>query len=92
MPAFHVGTHRRLRANDVIAYKQHRETRLNSLHAITDADNTAISIYNACASGMGGMDWAGVELLAALYQVEDVEGLLERLVVIKAHTPKDRTI
>lgn len=59
---------------------------------ITDADNTAISIYNACASGMGGIDWAGVELLAALYQVEDVEGLLERLVVIKTHTPKDRTI
>lgn len=40
---------------------------------------------------MGGIDWAGVELLAALYQVEDVEGLLERLVVIKTHTPKDRT-
>jgi excisionase family DNA binding protein len=43
LPAFHVGTHRRLRANDVIAYKQHRETRLNSLQAITDAD-TALGL------------------------------------------------
>jgi excisionase family DNA binding protein len=40
LPAFHVGTHRRLRANDAIAYKQHPETRLNSLQAITAADNT----------------------------------------------------
>ena len=39
LPAVLVGTHRRLRANDVITYKQHREARLTALQAITDADN-----------------------------------------------------
>lgn len=44
-------------------------------------------IYNALANGMGGMDWSGLPLLVALHGVDDVEGLIDRLVVIKTHRP-----
>lgn len=36
---------------------------------------------------MGGIDWAGLSLFVGLYGVEDVEGLIDRLLVIKSHTP-----
>lgn len=42
------------------------------------------------ANGMGGLDWAGLPLAAAYYGIEDVEGLVHRLLVIKLHKPQDQ--
>lgn len=39
-------------------------------------------------NGMGGIDWSGLEVLAARFGVEDIEGLIDRLEVVKNHDPK----
>lgn len=41
LPAHMVGTHRRLRAADVLTYQAHRESRLQAVAEITDVDATA---------------------------------------------------
>ena len=46
-------------------------------------------MFNALANGMGGIDWTGLPLLASLYGVQDVEGLIDRLIVIKTHRPPE---
>lgn len=51
----------------------------------SDADALATKVYALCANGMGGLDWSAVPLQAARYGVDDVEGLLDRLEVIKLH-------
>lgn len=41
---------------------------------------------------MGGLDLDWVELLAVKHGIEDIEGLVDRLIVIKTHRPpEDRT-
>mgnify|MGYP006958834259 CR=1 FL=1 len=36
---------------------------------------------------MGGIDWAGFPLLVAKFGVDDVEGLIDRLLVIRGYEP-----
>ncbi len=55
--------------------------------AATEADAMAIRIFNALSNGMGGLDWAGLPLQVAYHGVQDVQGLLHRLLVIKGHRP-----
>jgi hypothetical protein len=43
--------------------------------------------YALLANGMGGLDWAGVPLVAQLLGVTDFEMFLHRLTVIKLHRP-----
>ncbi len=46
------------------------------------------------SNGMGGLDWAGLPFVCAALGVQDVEGLLQRLTVIKLHRrnqPKKET-
>lgn len=50
----------------------------------------AIEVWNALCDGNGGMDWGGLQLLVELYGIEDVEGLVMRLKVIKAHKPPQK--
>ena len=50
-------------------------------------DYIALSIYNALCDGMGGINWAGLELWVEKLGVTDVDGLLDRLVVIRMHEP-----
>ncbi len=38
-------------------------------------------------NGSGGLDWSGLPLACALYGVSDVETLLHRLNIIRAHRP-----
>ena len=40
---------------------------------------------NLLANGMGGFDWAGLPLLCGWLGVQDIEGLMDRLQVIKLH-------
>jgi hypothetical protein len=37
---------------------------------------------------MGGIDWAGLPLACAWLGVRDVDGMLQRLLLIKTHDPK----
>lgn len=40
------------------------------------------------ANGSGGIDWAGLALMVALFDVDDVDALVHRLLVIKSHKPE----
>jgi excisionase family DNA binding protein len=55
LPAFHVGTHRRLRANDAIAYKQHRETRLDMKVSVDVSKYPKVKFRSPFESGNGTM-------------------------------------
>ena len=48
----------------------------------------AIKVWNALSTPQGGIDWAGLELITALLGIEDIEALVNRLLIIKTHTPK----
>ena len=37
---------------------------------------------------MGGIDWTALPLAVAMYGVQDVEALIERLMIIKTHKPQ----
>lgn len=44
------------------------------------------------ANGMGGVDWAGLQLAVEKHEVENVEDLIDRLVYIKSwRRPTDTT-
>jgi hypothetical protein len=36
---------------------------------------------------MGGLDWSGLEIWVEKLGIEDVDGLIDRLRIIKLHTP-----
>lgn len=51
----------------------------------------ALSVHNLLANGSGGIDWAGLPIVCAWLGVQDVQGLLQRLAVIKTwRKPADR--
>ena len=53
----------------------------------SDGDELAIRAYNLLSNGMGGIDWAGLDVVAACLGISDIEGLVHRLSVIKAYSP-----
>jgi hypothetical protein len=48
-------------------------------------EHLAITAWNLLANGSGGIDWAGLPVVAELLGLMDVEMLLWRLLVIKRH-------
>lgn len=44
-------------------------------------------IFNMLGNGMGGIDWNGFDLMVAKFGIEDPDGLIERLYVIKGYEP-----
>ena len=52
-------------------------------------DAVAFRAYSLLSNGMGGIDWAGLPLVCEWLGVSDVDGLLHRLSVIKAHKPPE---
>lgn len=55
-----------------------------------DADLLALRVWNMLSNGMGGMDWAGLQLAVAMFGIVDVEGLIDRLLLIKAYKPPEQ--
>ena len=55
----------------------------------THEDDIAITAFNFLCDGMGGIGWAGLELVAAKFGVEDIDDLMDRLLVIKMHKPPE---
>lgn len=49
----------------------------------TDDDATALHAFALLANGMGGLDWAGLEVVVAHLGIDDVGALVDRLLVIK---------
>lgn len=51
----------------------------------------ATLVWNMLSDGQGGIDWAGLPYACAHYGVQDVQGLMDRLIVIKAwRKPEER--
>ena len=50
-------------------------------------EGIAFRAYSLLANGMGGLDWAGLPTVCAWLGVQDVDGLLWRLSLIKSHRP-----
>lgn len=47
-------------------------------------------MFNLLADGNGALDWQGLPLICGWLGVQDVEGLMHRLTVIKTHRkPKE---
>lgn len=44
-------------------------------------------VYNFLCDGMGGVNWAGLELVTGMLGIEDIEPLMWRLLTIKMHQP-----
>ena len=58
----------------------------------TEAESTAIAVFNALKTGQGGLDWAGLPAMVEWFGVDDVAGLLQRLLVIKtSRKPAERS-
>ena len=55
----------------------------------THEDDMALIAFNFVSNGMGGIDFSGIELIAAKLGIEDIDGLLDRLLTIKTHRPPD---
>jgi hypothetical protein len=50
----------------------------------------AISVATMLANGYGGFDWSALDVAVAMYEVENVEQLIDNLVAIKLwRPPKD---
>lgn len=56
----------------------------------TAADEQAIAVWNALADRNGGIQWGGLPFMAELLGVDDLEGLVVRLVTIKLHRPPEQ--
>jgi hypothetical protein len=50
-------------------------------------DLVALRVWNMLNNGMGGLDWSGLPLAAAMFDVGDMEDLITRVLVIKGHSP-----
>lgn len=53
----------------------------------TAFDNLAIRAWNMLADSMGGINLSGLFAVAEWLGIEDTDGLLDRLYVIKLHKP-----
>jgi hypothetical protein len=64
----------------MLAKNQIRPGALKDMRPALDAQNNlAVALWNQ----MGGIDWAALPILIVLYDIADLEGLLNRLVVIR---------
>ena len=50
---------------------------------LTAENGAAIKAYNLLSNGMGGIDWAGLDVVVEMLGIEDVEALIEALLCIR---------
>ena len=48
-------------------------------------ESVAIAVFNTLKTGQGGLDWSGLPMCLELFGVDDVAGLVQRLIVIKSY-------
>lgn len=54
----------------------------------TREDELAITVFNHIENGFGGLDWKGFEIVTEMLGIDDLEGLIHRLLVIKSFRPE----
>ena len=54
---------------------------------VSAEDRLALTAFHYLRNGMGGLDWAGLPVVCELLGVQDVDGLMRRLLVIKCYEP-----
>lgn len=47
-------------------------------------------VWKMLSTGQGGLDWAGLPLVAEFFGITDIESLLTRLAVIKSYKKPDQ--
>jgi hypothetical protein len=55
-----------------------------------EADRLAFRVFNLLADGMGGLNWQGLPLMCGWLGAADIEGLMERLAIIKTHRQQQK--
>jgi hypothetical protein len=57
----------------------------------SEEEDQAIRAWNLMANGSGGIDWSALPIAVAMFGIEDQAALVQRLLVIKTHSPpKDK--
>ena len=56
---------------------------------VTPADNAAIRAWCLLSNGHGGIDWAGLPMVCEHIGIDDIEGLMDRLEVIRSRKPPE---
>jgi hypothetical protein len=51
-------------------------------------DRLALQAWCFLANGAGGIDWAGLPIVAAHLGITDVDGLMHRLYTLRTYTPQ----
>ncbi len=54
----------------------------------TEAERAAITAWNLLSTGSGAFDLGALPVVVELLGVQDVEGLIDRLLIIKLHRPE----
>ena len=49
----------------------------------------ALRAWRLLSNGMGGLDWAGLPIVAASLGIDDPQKLIDRLLVIRSYRPDD---
>lgn len=52
-------------------------------------DFLALQVFGRLNNGMGGLDWGGLEFSVFQLGITDIEGLLDRIDVIKSYKKQD---
>jgi hypothetical protein len=58
---------------------------------LTAENGAAIKAYNLLSNGMGGIDWAGLDVVVEMLGIEDVEALIEALLSIRLRPRRGET-
>lgn len=48
----------------------------------------AVRAFGMLSNGMGSIDWAGLMIVVELLEIDDIDGLVRRLEIIKHHRPQ----
>lgn len=64
---------------------------LGQREPLTAENGASIKAYNLLSNGMGGIDWAGLDVVVEMLGIEDVEALIEALLCIRLRPRRSET-